>query len=126
MTEVRLSYVTITYEKPIVFFDYKKGTELGFPEIKELIHYAEELTGHKPYVTLSVIANDMRITEEGKKYVEDLSHMPLFRGTAAVVKNSMYQFGVNFLNSFFGKKKYPFRAFTSKQKAIDWLLSLPL
>jgi hypothetical protein len=123
--EIELSYVKISYQAPIVYFTYKEGAELGFPEIRETIAYAEKLSGGKPYVTFSDVRVDMNITEEGKRFVADLNNMPLFRGTAALVKNSMYSFAVNFMNNF-GKKAYPFKAFSSKDEAIDWLKSLPL
>jgi hypothetical protein len=125
MHELKLSYVTIRYEKPIVYFKYKEGTELGFPEIRELITYAEKLSGHKPYVTFSDVRVGMNVTEEGKRFLANPDNMPLFRGTAALVKNSMMKFGANFLTRF-NKNKYPFRAFTDKNDAIDWLKSLPL
>lgn len=125
MSEIELSYVTITCEAPVVFYKYKEGAELGFPEIRELISYAEKLNHGKPYVTLSDVRVDMNITEAGKRFVEDLTNMPLFRGTAVLVKNSSYSFAANFLSAF-SKKKYPFRAFTSREKALQWLQSLPL
>jgi hypothetical protein len=125
MGEIELSYVKIRYQAPIVYFTYKEGAELGFPEIKETIAYAEKLSGGKPYVTFSDVRVNMNITEEGKRYVSNLNNMPLFRGTAALVKNSMYSFAVNFMNNF-NKKSYPFKAFKDKEKAIDWLKSLPL
>jgi hypothetical protein len=73
MKEIDLSYVTIKYEEPIVYFIYKEGAQLGFPEIRELIFYAEKLSHFKPYVTFSdVRAPEMGITNEGKRVVEDL------------------------------------------------------
>jgi hypothetical protein len=125
MTEIALSYVTIRYKAPIVYFIYKEGTQLGFPEIKELIKYAEKLSGGKPYVTFSDVTVDMNLTEEGKKFVANLDNMPLFRGTAALVKNNMFSFAANFMNAF-SKKTYPFKAFVKEEKAIEWLQSLPL
>ncbi len=125
MDEIKLSYVTITYEAPIVYFVYNEGAELGFPEIRELIFYAEKISNYKPYVTFSDVRINMNITEEGKRFVANLNNMPLFRGTAALVKNDMYKYGANILQAL-GKKKYPFRAFTDKEEAIKWLLSLPL
>ncbi len=110
---------------PIVYFKYKEGAELGFPEIKELIDYAEKLSGYKPYVTLADARVDINITNEGKRYVANTQHMPLFRGTAAVVKNTFYQFAANFAKGYH-HHKYPFKAFTSMEKAEEWLLSLPL
>jgi hypothetical protein len=125
MNEINLPYVSITYKEPIVYFVYKDGVELGFPEIRELISCAEKLSGHKPYVTFSDVRANVSITREGKRMVEDLKNMPLFRGTAILVKNSMYKFAINFLN-YTSKSRYPSCAFTSEKKAINWLLSLSL
>ena len=125
MSVIELSYVTIEYKAPIVYFSYKEGTELGFPEIRELISYAEKLSNGKPYVTFSDVRVNLNITEEGRRIVEDLNSMPLFRGTAALVKNSVYSFAANFMNNF-SRKPYPFKVFTEKEKAINWLKSLSL
>ncbi len=99
--------------------------ELGFPEIREMIACSEKLTGYKPYVTLADVRDNVKVTNEGKRVVEDLRNLPYFRGTAVLVSNSIYQFAVNFLN-YYSKSQYPFRAFTSERKAIEWLMSLPL
>jgi len=125
MNIIELSYVIIKYEAPIAYFTFKEGAELGFPEIKELISYAEKLSNGKTYVTFSDVRANMSITEEGNRYVSDMKNMPFFRGTAALVKNSMYSFAANFMNNF-SKKPYPFRVFTDKNKATEWLRSLPL
>jgi hypothetical protein len=125
LTEIELEYVIIRYQAPIVYFCYKKGAELGFPEIRELIKSAERFSGGKPYVTFSDVRAEINITEEGKRYVSNLENMPLFRGTAILVKNSMLGLAANFL-SYFNKKSYPFKAFTNEKKAIDWLRTLPL
>lgn len=125
MKTIELSYASITYEAPIVYFEYKEGTELGFPEIRELIACAEQLSGHTPYLTFSDVRVNMNLTNEGKRYVENMKNMPLFRGTAILVKNDFYRFALNFLNNL-NKTQYPFNAFTNKQKAINWLLTLPL
>jgi hypothetical protein len=124
MNEINLPYASIKYEEPIVYFVYK-DVELGFPEIRELISCAEKLSGHKPYVTYSDVRANVSITIEGKRVVEDMKNMPLFRGTAVLVKNSLYKFAVNFL-SYHKKARYPSRAFTSEKAAIEWLLSLSL
>lgn len=125
MSNIELPYVSISYHDPIVHFVYKEGAELGFPEIREMVACAERLSGNRPYVTLAEVRVNVNITNEGRRYVSDTSNMPLFRGTAAVVRNSFYQFAANFANTL-NSPKYPFRAFTSKEKAIAWLLTLPL
>ena len=125
MNKIELSYTSIRYKEPIVYFKYKEGTELGFPEIRELVSCAEKLSGYKPYLTFSDVRVTMNITKEGKRYVENMNNMPLFRGTAVLVKNEAYKLALNFISSL-NKPQYPFKAFTNKQKAIKWLLTLPL
>jgi hypothetical protein len=125
MNEISLDYVDIKYIDPIVYFVYKEGTELGFPEIRELISYSEKLSGNKPYVTFSDVRKNTKVTNEGKRILEDMKNMPLFRGTAVLVNNSLYKFAANFLH-YYNKPGYPFRAFTSKKEAVEWLLTLPL
>lgn len=125
MNEINLPYVNIKYADPIVYFVYKEGAELGFPEIRELIAAAEKLSGKKNYVTFSDARVNMNVTNEGKRILEDDKNMPFFRGTAILVKNNMVKVAANFL-SYFHKPKYPFRAFTDQEEAIAWLLTLPL
>jgi hypothetical protein len=125
MNEIHLKYVSIHYRAPIVYFVYKEGAELGFPEIRELIAYAEKLSNKTPYVTFADARVNINITNEGKRVLKDINNMPYFRGTAALVKNNFHKFAAELLNNF-DKPKYPFRAFTSKEEAIEWLLSLPL
>ena len=125
LKEINLPYAHIKYKAPIVYFTYTEDIELGFPEIRKLISCAEELSGYKPYVTFADVKANINVTNEGKRVLSDMKNMPLFRGTAALVSNNLYKYGANFL-SFFNSPKYPFRAFTSKEEAIKWLLSLPL
>ena len=125
MNEIHLEYVSIHYHEPIVYCVYKEGAELGFPEIRELISCAEQLSNNKPYVTFADVRVNINITNEGKRVLQDMSNMPHFRGTAALVKNNIHKFAVDLMNTF-NRPQYPFRAFTSKDEAIKWLLSLPL
>jgi hypothetical protein len=110
---------------PIVYFTYKEDAELGFPEIRELIACAEKLSDYKPYVTFADARVNINVTNEGKRILADVKNMPLFRGTAALVNNNLYKHAANFL-SYYDRPKYPFRAFTLKEEAVNWLLSLPL
>jgi hypothetical protein len=125
MKEIELPYVTIRYNAPIVYFVYKEGAELGFPEIRKLISCAEELSKQQAYVTFADARVNMNITQEGKRFLADGTNMPLFRGTAALVKNNIYKLAANMLAAI-NKSPYPFRAFVKEEEAISWLLSLPL
>jgi len=123
--KIDLPYVSITYIEPIVYFEYKEGTELGFPEILKLISCAEELSNHKPYVTFADARVSINITNEGKRILSDIENMPLFRGTAVLVNNNLYKYAATLLG-IYSRPEYPFRAFTSKEDAIKWLSSLSL
>ena len=125
MSKLELPYVTVTFDAPIVYYTYKQGAELGFPEMKEVIRAAEKLSWSRPYFTFSDVRAKMNVTPEGRKYIMDFRHMPYFRGAAVLVSTSMMKVALNFF-SYFQKKKYPLKAFTSKEKALEWLNTLPL
>ena len=61
-------------------------------------------------------------TSEQKKFMQD--HLPLFaRKQAVLIGNGFSQFAFNmFLHLY--KPKIPIRGFTSKKRAIEWLLKL--
>ena len=121
--DIELPYSNIYYEAPIIYIEYKKDAELGFGEIRQLISTAEKLSGGKPYVVLSDVRNGVNITPMGKKLAADPGTMPLHRGSAVLLRNNMQRLAANFFGS---KNPYPFKAFTDKQKAVEWLLTLPL
>jgi hypothetical protein len=121
--EIELQYVILRYKDPIVYLSFKEDAELGFPEIRELTACAEELSNKKPYFILSDVRVNVSVTPEGRRISADPREAPLCMGTALLVKSSMLRLAVNFFSE---KPRYPFRAFTSKQKAVDWLLKLPL
>jgi hypothetical protein len=123
MNSIDLPYVTISYHEPIVYFRYKEGAELGFPEIRELTALSEKLSGFKPYFTFSDVREKVNITNQGKLQLTDMNNMPFFRGSAVLVKNNLYRFAAEFMN-YYNKPQYPFKAFTSEEKAISWLLSI--
>jgi len=123
--QVELKYVTIRYKEPIVYMTFKAGAELGFPEMQELVTYAEKLSLNKPYVILSDAREYIRVTPEGKKHSAEGKNSPLQKGTAVIVKNTVYQLAATF---FVGLQKpsFPFNAFVDETKAVEWLLTLPL
>jgi hypothetical protein len=117
--------VNVRYDAPIVYFYYKEGTQLGFPEIKEMVTLAEKLSGGKPYLTFSDVRGDIDVTQQGRKYLANTENMPLFRGAAILVKSTLFSYAVNFV-AHFNRKPHPYRAFLTEEKATEWLLGLPL
>jgi hypothetical protein len=122
---VELPYVTVKYEAPIVYFYYKEGIELGISEVREMVALAERLSEGKNYVTFSDVRVDINLTEDARRFVGGMQNMPLFRGAAILVKSTLYSFAVNFIGGY-SRNKYPFKAFLTEEKAVGWLLSLPL
>ena len=125
MNEIELEYVKIFYKEPIVYMTFKEDAELGVPEMHELIDYAEKLSGKKPYVIFSDVRVNMDVTHEGRRLVANAQVAPFHKGTAVLVKNTLYLYAVN-LFAKFNKPAYPYQVFTDKQKALDWLMQLPL
>jgi hypothetical protein len=125
MKTVKLPYAVINYASPIVYIKFEKEVELGFPEIRELTHHAEEISDRTPYFVLSDVSEMVSVTNEGRKLAANAKEAPLHRGTAVLVKSTLYQLAANFFSNF-AKPLFPFRAFTDKQEAADWLLKLPL
>jgi hypothetical protein len=125
MNQATLSYVNIRYEAPIMYFVFIEGTELGFPEMRELVYYAEKLSNGSNYVVLSDIRNMVKVTHEGKKYALQAKNAPYHKGTAVLVNNSALSLATNI---FMGLKapEYPYKAFTDEENAVDWLLQLDM
>lgn len=121
--EIILEYATLYYEEPIVYIVFNDGVELGFPETKELISCAEKLSDYKPYFVFSDVRANVQVTREGKRVARDRNQAPLHLGSAILLNSTMLKFGINFFKDI-GDPSYPFRAFTDKQEAINWLLKL--
>jgi hypothetical protein len=125
MEQINLGYVVIRYDAPIIYLDFKPGFELGFPEMRELVFYAEQLSEKNKYVVLADIREGVRVTSEGRKYSAEGKNSPFQMETAVLAKNTLLKLAANF---FFDLQKpsFPYRAFTEEQEAVDWLLNLPL
>ena len=122
--EIILDYATLHYEEPIVYIVFKANTQLGFPETRELISCAEKLSNKKPYFIFSDVRANVEVTREGRRVAADINEAPLHLGSAVLLNSNMLKLGVNFFNGF-TTPVFPFRAFTDKQEAINWLLKLP-
>lgn len=123
--EIVLEYATLRYEEPIIHITFKENIELGFPETRELIFNSEKLSNNKPYFVLSDVRTNVQVTPEGKRVAANANEAILNRGCAILLNSNMLKLGINFFNEF-NTPSFPFRAFTDKQEAIDWLLKLPL
>jgi hypothetical protein len=125
MKDVRLPYAALSYKEPIVNIVFKENIELGFLEIRELIYYAEKLSGKKPYFTLSEVPKNVKVTPVGRKLAADRNEAPYNKGSAVVINNVLMELAANFFQGAI-KVDFPFKIFTDKEKAKDWLLNLEL
>jgi hypothetical protein len=124
MNAISLPYASLSYEDPIVIITFHPDVELGFIEIRELIHQAEKISGQKPYFVLSKAPANVRVSPIGKEIAADEDEAPLNKGSAIVVKNKFYQMAANFFQNL-KKPKYPYKAFTDEEVAREWLMNLP-
>jgi hypothetical protein len=122
---MELEFVKIFHKAPIIHMIFKDGAELGIPEILELNAHAEKLCDKKPYVVLTDVRVNLDVTHEGRRLAANAKACPFQRGTAVLVKNTVYQYAAT-LFSKFDKPEFPYRVFTDEQEALNWLLQLPL
>lgn len=123
--EITLEYATLRYEAPIVYITFKENVELGFPETRELISCSEKLSEGKPYLVLSDARASVRVTPEGRRIAADVKEAPLHRGSAVLLNSILLKSSINFFTGF-TMPAFPFRIFTEKTEAVDWLLKLPV
>jgi hypothetical protein len=125
MNEIKSPYATISYNEPVISYTFHEDVEVGFPEVQELVAHAETLSGKKPYVVIQDMRVNMRVTPAGRKTMADKKDVPLKRGHAMLV----HEHELKKATDFFNETHYPdcpFQVFTDKEKAIEWLLKLPV
>lgn len=125
MQEIKLDYAELFYEVPLIHIVFKEDVELGFPQIRELTQVAERMSNHRPYLVLSEVKKNVNLTPEAKRISVDGSQSPLLRASAVVLNSSLLSIAANFFNKF-NPPSYPFRFFTDKEKAKQWLLKFPV
>ncbi len=123
--EILLNYATLSYQAPIIYIVFKDNVEIGFPEIRELTAAAEKLSDNKPYVVFADACMNVQVTKEGRRAAANEKEAAFHKGCAVLIKSNMLVLAINFFNGLISPT-YPYRAFTDKQEAMDWLLKLPL
>ena len=117
---IELPYATILYEPPIVHIVFKTDIELGFPETRELIASAEKISHKRPYVIFADARVKVQVTREGRKVAANEKEAPYHKGSAILVENNMLALGLNFFSGLI-TPSYPYRAFTDRESAMEWL-----
>jgi len=121
--KIDLTYADLQYKRSIVYIIFKDGAEIGFFEVRELIANAEKLSDYKPYFVFADATERVAITPLGKSIAGVKKEAPLCRGTAVVVNSSLLKVAANIFGKF-ARPAFPYKAFTNKIEALEWLYSL--
>ena len=123
MNSIDLPYARLRYEFPVVYIQFKDHTEIGYPEVLELVRSAEALSGYKPYVVLADARKTVSVTPEGKKFSLSPSVAPLHYGTAVLVHSKMIEAAATVFIRF-AHIPFPYKVFADEEKAVGWLRAL--
>ncbi|HXB38909.1 MAG TPA: hypothetical protein VNZ49_00110 [Bacteroidia bacterium] len=121
--KVELAYGYLHHRGQVVYITFKDETEIGFFEVRELIGCAEKLSGYKPYFVFADARERVAVTPLGISAVGNKKGAPLCRGTAVLVNSSLLKVAANIFGKFV-RPVFPYKAFTNKNEAFEWLYSL--
>ena len=123
MTEIKLDYLTITYEEPILYHRYTKSKMIGAGEIRAILDADFKLTQGKPYVLLSDTRSQIELRPDA---YEEYGMAEADKRTANIVANAVIvkwlaQRLVANVFSEVNKPPHPLEIFTDEEAAVKWL-----
>jgi hypothetical protein len=104
----------------ILYSEFKKEVILDIAICKKMINVRHEISAGEHQYWLYDFKNIKSMPSEGKEYA-NLYGQDYLHATAALVHNHLQKYIVNIFIAI-KKPKVPFRAFTDKQEAKEWLL----
>jgi hypothetical protein len=104
----------------ILYSEFKKEVVLDVVMCKQSINLRHEISAGEHQYWLYDFKNIKSMPSEGKEYA-NLYGQDFLHASAALVHNHLQKYIVNIFIAI-KKPKVPFRAFTDRQEAIDWLL----
>ena len=113
------------WENGIVFFQLTNDYEIDVQDSKNHANAMLENPpeGFKKYLVLVDSGNKSTITKEAREESEKSEAHVLTQAMAVVSISLPQRIIVNFIFRFFRKRGMPVKLFTTKEKAIEWLLS---
>lgn len=113
------------WENGIVYFQLTEDYEI---DVEDSRNHANTMlenrpVGFKKYLVLVDSGDKTSITKEAREESEKSEAHALTQAMAVVSHNLPQRIIVNFIFRFFKKKGMPVKLFTTKEKAIEWLLS---
>ncbi len=104
----------------ILYSEFKKEVILNVAISQSVINSRHKISAGEKQYWLYNFKNIKSMPSEGKEYADRYGQDFLY-AAAALVHNHLQKYIVNIFISI-KKPKVPFRAFTNKQEAKDWLL----
>jgi hypothetical protein len=104
----------------ILYSIFKKEIEINVPICKQIIALRHEISAGEKQYWLYDFNNLKSMPSEGKAYADKYGQ-DFLHATAALVHNHLQKYIVNIFIAI-KKPHVPFRAFTNRQEAKNWLL----
>lgn len=119
MKKVENEIIKYWIEDGILFSEYKKPLNIEAKNIKEIIDLRHEISDKEKQYWCLNITNVKSLSKEARDYAE-LHGQDFLHATATIVNSHVTMFIFNIFAKI-KKVEIPFRAFTSKEKAVAWL-----
>jgi hypothetical protein len=116
------SFVKFWIEDGILFNEFKIPTDLNIENCKEIIKLRHEICQGDFYYWCTSFLNIKSMPKEGRDYTDKYGQNFLY-ASAGLVESAIQAFIVNIFIKL-KNPKIPFKAFTSKEDAVNWLKEL--
>lgn len=119
MLEIENESIRFWKEDGILFNEFKKPTDLTLEIVEQIIDLRHQISNGEMQYWCTSFSNVNSMPKEGRDYT-DLHGQEFLHASAALVDSPITKFIVNVF-TMIKKPKVPFRAFTKKEEAINWL-----
>jgi hypothetical protein len=121
MNEIELEYVSVIYQKPIIYLRFKRHIVLGAKEILEIGEAGRKLSNSKHRLVLTDARIPVDISPEGAKAGSNPKNIADVVANAVLIRWLGQRLIANVFITI-NKPPYPTRVFTDEAKAVKWLL----
>ncbi len=121
ITEIDLNEVNISLRSDgIAYVFFKENCILDIDMQNKLLEVYRQLTNNKPTPFLFLADNGVSVTKEARDNAILIEEQSPCIASAVVVTNLAYKLVANFYLQF-NKPKRPYKVFSNKTEAIEWL-----
>lgn len=122
MKEIENDLLKFWFEDGILISKFQKETTFDLEAVKQTIELREIISSKKKQYWLYDITRMKSVTHEARQYAVKHGHDYIY-ACAAVVDSYLTKFIFTSYKTF-SKPDFPFAFFTSKEKALQWLLEI--